>query len=61
MKAVRPIWFDRLIIFLANAGLLFGSFFLLVSEISDTEPFIQAPVSRVNGAVDTLQGFSKAF
>ena len=52
--------FNRFLLFFTNACLILLTLFLLVSEIGEEQPSIQANIVKVNGTMDTLQTFPNA-
>ncbi len=53
-------WYKKFSIFLYSAGWLVLTSIVLVSELRETNPYIQAEINRTDKKTDTLQTFPDA-
>ncbi len=58
MKMAAKPWYEHLSMFLYCAMLLLLTFCVLVSELTESDPYIQDEVYKVSGGTDTLQTYS---
>ena len=60
MKTDLKYWSKRILVFLAKGALPVFVCYMLVSELNETKPFIEARISKIKGIEDTLHTFPKA-
>ena len=60
MKRDFKEWVKRILFFLFKGALPLLISIILVSELNETQPIIEASISKVRGTEDTLQTFPKA-